>query len=152
MNKSYFFLLLFIAIFFVGCSAVPKADTELDTRIKNLTPPSGKALVYILRPNSYGSMAVFNTTVNGEFIGSTGGKRYIYTILAPGTYTFSTKAENRKELPIVLEADQTYFLEQQVHMGIMSARNKLVRIDERDGRFKLQKCFLSDKNVYQGVE
>ena len=152
MNKSHFGLFICLAFLIAGCSATKKADAELDTQIKNLSPPSGKALVYILRPNSYGSMAVFNATVNGDFIGSTGGKRYIYTILEPGTYTFTTKGENRKELPIVLEAGQTYFLEQEVHMGIMSARNKLVRIDERDGRFKLQKCFLSDTNVYKDAD
>jgi hypothetical protein len=56
---------------------------------------------------------------------------------------FASQAENKSELPLVLEAGKTYYLEQQVRMGILMARNKLVRLEEGPGRERLLKCSLS---------
>ena len=90
-------------------------------------------------------------TANGEYIGATGGGRYIYAILDPGNYTFVSKAENESVLQIAIETDKTYYLEQKIKMGIMMARNELVRLDDAEGHEKLFKCSLS-KDVKERLE
>ena len=111
--------------------------------VREMRPPDGKALVYILRPTSFGGIVIMEVTSNGNYIGATGGGRYIYAILEPGNNTLVSKAENKSELQIVLEAGKTYYFEQKVKMGIIMARNELIRLDDAEGREKLLKCALS---------
>lgn len=137
-------LFVFLVSFMAGCSAVGKMPTAVDLKIRDLSPPEGKALVYVLRPTSFGSIVKMEVTANGQYIGATGGKRYIYTILDPGKYIFSSKAENTSELHLVLEPGKTYYIEQKVKMGIIMARNELLRLDDIEGHRKLSQCSLSN--------
>jgi hypothetical protein len=134
--------LLFAAILITNCG-VQKASVELDTKAKGLTAPSGKAIVYIVRPSSLGFAVKFTVNCNDKYIGATGGQRFIYTILDPGKYLFTSKAENKAELEVTVEADKIYFIDQIPQMGIMKARNKLELITEAEGREKLKTCKLS---------
>jgi hypothetical protein len=142
-------LLLAVATAVCGCSAVGKAPPELDLEAKQLVPPEGKALVYIVRPSDFGRSVKFKVTVDGEYIGATGGSRFIYAVLEPGSHLIVSKAENASELAIVLEAGQTYYLEQKIQMGLLKARNKLARIEDEEGRKKLESCVLSNDLVAQ---
>ena len=144
MKHYKWILIVFLFSFMVGCSAVGKMPTAVDLKIRDLHPPEGKALVYVLRPTSIGSIVKMEVTANGQYIGATGGKRYIYTLLDPGKYIFSSKAENTSELHIVLEAGKTYYLEQKVKMGLIMARNELLRLDDIEGHKKLSQCSLSN--------
>ena len=124
---------------------------EMDMRVREMRPPEGKALVYIIRPSIAGGMVKMGVTANGEYIGATGGGRYIYAILEPGNYTFVSKAENESVFQIAIETEKTYYLEQKIKMGIMMARNELVRLDDAEGHEKLSKCSLS-KDVKERLE
>lgn len=101
------------------------------------------ALVYVVRPSGFGAAIRMRVTCDGISIGSTNGKRYIYSFVKPGKREFISKAENKDELVLMVEAGKTYFFEQKVQMGIVAARNQLERLDETDGRNKLAKCKLA---------
>jgi len=135
-----------IGIMVSGCM-VPKASIEVDQKAKNLVAPTGKALVYIVRPSSLGGAVKFKVSCDYKFIGATSGKRYIYTIQEPGNHEFISKAENEDILPIVLEANKTYYIEQVPKMGFLVARNRLALLDELSGKQKLMDCKLSADNV-----
>ena len=143
MKKYVLIILIPIVLFIVGCSAVGRMPLEVDNMVREMSPPDGKALVYILRPTSFGGIVRMEVTSNGNYIGATGGGRYIYAILEPGNNTFISKAENKSELKIVLEAGKIYYFEQKLKMGILMARNELIRLDDAEGREKLLKCSLS---------
>lgn len=146
MNYSRFYkviLLISLTALLMGCSATGKAPPELDLQAKELAPPPGTALVYIVRPSKMGMAIKMKVYCDGKYLGATGGGRFIYAILEPGSHIFMSKAENESELPIVLEPDQTYFLEQKVKMGILKARNNLARLGDEEGLDKLYKCTLS---------
>lgn len=128
-----------------GCSAVGKMPIEFDDYARSLQPDQDNALVYVLRPTGYGKISLFTVTCDGDSIGATGGGRYIYTMQKPGPHLFISKAENKSELPIVLEAGETYYLEQKVKMGLFSARNNLERLSDEEGIEKLAKCSLSEE-------
>jgi hypothetical protein len=135
--------LLAASLFVAGCSATGTMSKDVDERAKGMTPPEGKALVYVVRPAGVGMLVAMKVTCDGNYLGTTGGHRFLYAVLDSGAHVFASHAENKSELPIVLAAGKTYYLEQQVKMGLLMARNKLVRLDDVKGREKLLKCALS---------
>ena len=120
-----------------------------DEIAKNLQPVDGKAIVYIVRPSSLGSLIKMGVDCDGQRIGSTKSKQYLYTIVNPGSHTFSSKAENRSTLNVTLNSGGIYYIEQQVKMGIAIARNKLQLLSDAEGKNKLNECTLSPENVYK---
>ncbi len=145
IRKFHFSQFLFLAAFtalLAACSTAKITDQEAQ-RLRSMTPAPGTALVYFVRPMAGATIRRFRVTCDGRPIGLTNGKRYIYTMLKPGKHDFISKAENKDELSIVLNADSTYFIEQIPQMGLFSARNVIKRMDEVTGRKKLSKCKLS---------
>jgi hypothetical protein len=127
-----------------SCSSSKIAKDEL-SRLKNLQVASDMALIYIVRPSAVGSMLRMRVTCDGNSIGSTQGKQFIYAYVSPGKHEFVSKAENKDDLLIIVEAGKTYFLEQKAHLGYTVARNNLVRIiDEAEAREILKNCKLSN--------
>ncbi len=126
-----------------ACSTAKIEDPVEDQRLRTQAPPEGMALVYFVRPSSLGAAIKMGVTCDGTAIGSTHGKRYIFSSVKPGKRVFVSSAENKDELVLVVEAGKTYFIEQQVKMGIIAARNRLERLEEAAGRQKLAKCKLS---------
>ena len=107
--------------------------------MEKLTPPEGKALVYIVRPSFLGKLIQFKTFCGEELIGYTVGKTYLHTFLDPGTHKIITKAENKRELEITVEAGKTYYIKQKVGFGLIKARVKLMLLNENEGEYALSK-------------
>jgi len=126
-----------------GCSAVGTMSPEADQGAKALKPPEGKALVYVVRPASLGLAVSMEVKCDDRSVGTTGGKRFVYTVVEPGEHLIRSKAENWSEVKLSAEAGKTYFLEQKVRMGFLAARNTLVLLEEAEGRQKLTQCTLS---------
>ena len=139
--------LLLGLVYLGGCSAVGEMPIEYDTYARELRPAEDEALVYIVRPSGMGRVSKFLVTCDGDSIGATGGGRYIFTLQKPGAHVFVSEAENDSELPIVLEGGRTYYLEQKIKMGLMSARNNLERLSDAEGIEKLADCTLSEEIV-----
>ncbi|MBI9038735.1 MAG: DUF2846 domain-containing protein [Bacteroidales bacterium] len=144
MKKIKLIIGTVILIFLFGCGA-PKATMQLDTKAKQLKPSADKALVYVIRPSALGCAIGMKVSVNDTYIGTTGGKRYIYTFLDPGKYSITSKAENEAEILIEVQAGKTYYIEQIPKMGWLSARNQLEPLSETEGQNKISKCKLSTK-------
>jgi hypothetical protein len=131
-----------ILVLLSGC-AVPKASIELENKAKGLSAPADKALIYIVRPDFLGSAIKFTVECDGTRIGATGGKRFIYTIQSPGKHKIVSRAENDAEIEVEVEAGKIYYVQQIPTMGVMKARNKLVLLNETEGKEKLGKSNLS---------
>ena len=106
-------------------------------------PDPGKALVYVLRPAWVGLAIQTKVAVDGRWVGANKARNYFYVTLDPGVHTFCSKSENRSSLALRLEEGKTYFLEQKISMGALKARNKLILLDDAEGREKLAECHLS---------
>lgn len=137
---AFCFIILSAAI--CSCSTAKIASTDLN-HIKTLSPDSGKALVYVVRPSIVGSAITFGVKCNDMPIGSTNGKRFIYTFLEPGTHIFTSKAENVSDLFLKVESGRTYFINQKPKWGTLFSRVQLEKLDEKTGRSYLSKCKLS---------
>lgn len=136
------FCIIILSAAFCSCSTTKMVTEDLQT-IKTISPDSGKALVYIVRPSVVGSAITFGVTCNDVHIGATNGKRFIYAFLDPGTHTFISKAENKSELFLKVEPGETYFINQKAKMGLLFARVGMEAVDEKTGRSLLSKCKLS---------
>ncbi|MFN0014950.1 MAG: DUF2846 domain-containing protein [Saprospiraceae bacterium] len=137
------FLGTIVAIGLAACSTTKIEDPAEDLRLRTMKPTEGMALIYFLRPTSAAYGIGMEVTCDGTHIGGNHGKRYFFAHVKPGKRVFVSSAENKAELLLVLDAGKTYFIEQKIKMGILTARNQLERIEEADGRKKLAKCKLS---------
>ena len=115
-----------------------------------MLPPEGKALVFIIRRKSMAKLKV-TLECNGVYLCTTKGKCFIYLILDPGSYTFVSKATNKSNLQLNLEAGNTYFILQKISTDIATifTFTKLELMDETTGRNKLKKCSLIEINNIQ---
>ena len=127
-------------------------ETLSDNDAKNLAPIEGKAIVYIVRPSSMGSLVRIGVECDKEGLGSTKAKQYIYAILDPGARTFTAYTENHTSLDLTLEAGKIYFIQQKIKMGLVVARVGLELMNESDGRKALNDCKLSSDVLHGNVE
>ena len=120
--------------------------------VKQMQPPEGKALVYILRPSGRLKGMEVKIICAGKYIGKIKNKQFIYTTLDPGDHLIfsdsgsdsSSAYAGLSELKLHVEAGKIYFL--QVIMmspSVTIKDNKIIQIVESDGRIYLDKCKLS---------
>ena len=150
MKKSLGFLVIILmSIMAVGCATmntVKEMPASVDSKVKSMQPPSGKSLVYVVRPTLLGKPFGGNITANDEFVGTTQGTIYVYAVLTPGEYKFKvTGHDNDSEIMVKLEADTTYYIYQSVYPGFLKGLTELKLVNKEEGREALEKCTLGDK-------
>ena len=142
MKTSCKVLLILNTLFLVGCSTLPSVEEmQKETSEFKLPkmPSEGKAMVYVVRPSSFGCLVRFNIFVDGEEpaseVGYTRGKQYIYFDLAPGNHKILSKAENWATQDVSAKSGDVLFIKQSVNMGAIIARNSLDEISECEGKY-----------------
>ncbi len=115
-----------------------KTDTD---KSQHPTPeaPADKALIYVVRPTMWGNKVQTKLAVDGQFKGINRGSNYFFFMLDPGEHYFCSQAENKSVLSLKVEAGKTYYLQQQIKMGFMKARTKLVALTAEEGKEALAK-------------
>ncbi len=134
-----------LLILITSCATLP-TQSEMRQQIASYElpakPKDGYAIVYIVRPSSYGAFVSFEIYIGKKDadneVGSTTGSEHIYFNLSPGTHKIISKAENATEVELQVEADKVYFLEQIPTTGILIARNELKVIDEITGKYHMK--------------
>ena len=148
-NAARILIVVLISVLIVGCATmntVKPMPGEVDAKVKGLSPPAGKSLVYVVRPTLLGKPYGGYITSDDEVIGTTQGGMYVYAVLAPGEHKFKvTGHDNDPELVVNLEADKTYFIQQNVYPGLLKGITKLTMLSEEEGRKTLAECELSDQ-------
>jgi hypothetical protein len=147
IKTAYLLFFLSTGFLLAGCAAVEEATMQEDLSAKQLTPPAGQSLIYVLRTSSLGYAVGFDVSIDGQYVGTTGGSTYIFSIVSPGKHTLISSAENDAVLPLEVAADSVYYVRQEVSMGIWKARNSLQWLPSALGRHDLMGCRLSSKCV-----
>jgi len=134
--------LIFAAGVLSGCATLPSPEEmKKETASFQLpkSPEAGKAVVYVVRPTELGGLIRFNVFVDDKEdsseMGYTRGSQYIYFNLAPGDHKIFSKAENWAETDVSANAGDVIFIQQEPSMGIIMARNSLVRIEALPGTY-----------------
>jgi hypothetical protein len=125
-----------------GCASVPTASIERDMQTKTFAVKPDKANIYLYRNESIGAAVKMDVELNGKAVGQTAAKTYFMLEVAPGKHTLVSKAENDAVLDVPTKAGKNYFVWQEVKMGLLYARNKLMLVDETTGKAGVAECKL----------
>ncbi|MBT3505084.1 MAG: DUF2846 domain-containing protein [Piscirickettsiaceae bacterium] len=105
-------------------------------------PEAGKAIVYVVRPSSVGSLIRFNVFVDDEEasseMGFTRGSEYIYFNLMPGSHRILSKAENWAEATVTDNEGDIIFIQQDAAMGLLMARNSIFQLPDYQGKYQVK--------------
>jgi hypothetical protein len=149
MKKIIFAAIVLISIMAVGCATMNTVNpmpAAVDAKVKNMQAPTGKSLVYVVRPTFLGKPFGTDITANDEYLGTTQGGIYVYAVLAPGDYKFKvTGHDNDPEIMLKLEKDKTYYIYQSVYPGLLKGVGKIEAVSQEEGKKALQECTLGDK-------
>jgi hypothetical protein len=137
-------IILALAVF-SGCASLPKPE-EMKTDIVGYElpelPEAGKAIVYVVRPSSVGSLIRFNVFVDDEEasseMGFTRGSEYIYFNLMPGSHRILSKAENWAEATVTDNEGDIIFIQQDAEMGLIMARNSIFQLPDYQGKYQVK--------------
>jgi hypothetical protein len=140
-----------------GCATLPKPE-EMKADVSNYSlpklPEPGKAIVYVVRPSSLGTLIRFNVFVDDKEavseMGYTRGSEYIYFNLTPGEHQILSKAENWASVNVVAKAGDVVFIHQEPNLGFFMARNELRIPEDYEGKYHVKhltlgKIIKSDK-------
>ena len=133
-SKLFLSLFLLSAALISGCASVPIASMDEDAKAKTFATADGKSNIYVYRDESFGGAIPMTVALDGKVAGQTGPKTYFLFVVDPGPHEVSSLAENNSILKLNAEAGKSYFIWQEVKMGILYARTKLNLVDEEEGK------------------
>lgn len=131
-SKTFAALVLVAGI--AGCASVPMGDAQQDAALKSFATKPDVAGVYIYRNENFGSAIRMSISLDGQPVGRTAAKTFLYKEVAPGKHTVSSKSENNDTLEIDTVGGQLYYIWQEVKMGLTYARTKLHLVSEEEGK------------------
>ncbi len=132
MNRTLLAVALVVGI--AGCASVPMGDPARDQALKAFESKPDLAGIYVYRNEIIGGAVRMDVSVDGQALGQTASKTYLYTEVPPGKHTVTSKAENTHSIEIDTVAGKLYYIWQEVKMGILYARTKLHLMSEEEGR------------------
>jgi hypothetical protein len=148
MKNGSFLASLLITIAVVtmsGCASLPSPEVmKAETAGYQLPklPEAGNAMVYVVRPSALGTLIRFNVFLDNQEapseIGYTRGSQYIYFTVPEGKHKIYSKAENWAEIEIDAKAGDIFFIEQEPSMGLIMARNSLLKISDLPGKYHVK--------------
>lgn len=131
-----------IACLVSGCASVNKAGRDASTQAKTFAPITDKAVVYIYRDEILGAAIKLHVSVDGVAVGDTGPKSFLQLALPPGPHTITSRGEKTASLSLDTQAGQTYYVWQEVKMGMWSANSMLHKVDTAKGQDGVRECEL----------
>jgi hypothetical protein len=151
MTSSRTFIVLPLAVLAFACASVPLAPPEADAQAKRFqAPPPGHANLYVYRNEGFGGAVRMSVNLDGAALGDTAAKTYLYTPIPAGTHTVVSKSENDSTAIIEARAGESYFVWQEVKMGLWSARSALQMVTEDRGREGVLECKMGMTNPPSG--
>ena len=123
-----------------GCASVPMTSTEGDAKGKSFAVAPGKANIYVYRNETLGAAFQMTVTLNGRVAGRSAAQTYFLFEVDPGIYEVGSIAENTVIHKLIAQAGNSYFVWQEVKMGLWMARSELRQVDEATGRKGVAEC------------
>ncbi|AXG68902.1 hypothetical protein KORDIASMS9_01120 [Kordia sp. SMS9] len=150
MKKLHTFFALLLCL---GFSSILTAQEE------KITPPAqGKAVIYLVRTSSAGSIINFKYFDGETYLGKFNGRKVFRYECDPGKHIFWARSENVDYVEAELKADAIYLLEVKASFGFVKAAVKFNTVDYSDKRqmkriFRIfKKKELIDLNTHELVD
>ena len=123
-----------------GCASVPMTPPEADASAKRFQPRPGMANIYLYRNETFGAAVTMSVSLDGRIMGRTGPKTYFLWEVPPGRHEIQSHTENLETLAVNAEAGKSYYIWQEVKMGMFSPRSLLQLMPEAEGRTGVLEC------------
>ncbi|MEW6413795.1 MAG: DUF2846 domain-containing protein [Pseudomonadota bacterium] len=133
-NPLFLYAGLLLAAVISGCASVPMASLDEDARAKTFAVREGKSNIYVYRNESFGGAIPLTVALDGKVAGQTGPQTYFLFEVEPGPHEVSSIAENTSTLRLDTVAGKSYYVWQEVKMGMWMARSQLQQVDEATGK------------------
>ncbi len=147
LKKIILLISLLTSLVLSGCSTIPMASVENDSKAKTYATKPGRANIYIYRDELLGGAVQIPVSVNGVPLGKTAAKTYFLVDVPAGKHTIFSSAENDSTFVLDAEPGKNYFIWQEVKMGLLYARNVLQLVDDNKGKLGISECKLIDNQV-----
>ncbi len=132
-----------ISLAISGCASIPMGDPKQDAALKTFKIAPDKAGIYIYRNEFMGAAVKMDVAIDGQPIGQTGAKTYLFKEVTPGKHTVTSSAENTDTLEVDVKQGGLAYIWQEVKMGVLYARNKLHLVSEEQGQKGVQETSLA---------
>ena len=147
MKRVQDVLLPLMVALVAGCASVPMAPIEADAAAKRFEATPGKANLYVYRNENFGGAVKMSVVLDGAMLGDTAAMTYLFTPVERGHHQVTSKTENDSDVEFDAEEGKTYFLWQEVKMGVWTARSALHPVQEQEGRAAVLQCKLARANT-----
>ena len=135
MKKSIVVALVaFLVATVSGCASVPMASVDEDAKAKTFSVQPGKANIYLFRDEVMGAAVGVPVMLNGKMAGKTSSKSYFMWEVSPGDYELMSVAENTSTVRVRAQAGRSYYVWQEIKMGLFQPRTELQEVDEQRGK------------------
>lgn len=125
-----------------GCTSIPMGSAEDDVRGKSFTVKPGKANIYLYRHETLGFAVPMSIRIDGRPAGKTLAKTYLVWEVEPGKHTITSHAEDENALTLHTKAGESYYVWQEVKVGLWTARSLLQEVAAETGRMRVAECML----------
>jgi hypothetical protein len=123
-----------------GCASVPMTSMDDDAKAKTFAVNGSKSNIYLYRNENFGGAIPLSVSLDGKTAGQTAAMTYFLWEVEPGNHEIASHAENVSTLKFTTEAGKSYYVWQEVKMGLWMARSLLQQVDEATGRKGVQEC------------
>lgn len=125
-----------------GCASVPMGSAEDDVRGKTFAARPGKASIYLYRNEALGFAVAMSVSIDGRPAGKTLAETYFVWEVEPGEHKITSYAEDVHAVTLHTQAGESYYVWQEVKVGLWSARSQLQEVDAEVGRQGVIQCKL----------
>jgi len=145
-NSFSLYVLLFLASVVSGCASVPMASIDEDAKAKTFAVREGKSNIYVYRNESFGGAIPMTVALDGKVAGQTGPQTYFLLEVDNGPHEVSSIAENTSTIKLDVAPGNSYFVWQEVKMGMWMPRTLMQQVDEATGKKGVAECKRAQSN------
>ena len=119
-----------------GCATAPPAGAPPAGNVAPLFRVAAhEAGVYIIRSERVGGAIPIEVLIDGQRLGATVARSYLYAVVAPGMHTVESRGDIRHALEVELKPGTITYLSQVVELTYLSSpRTRLRAVHEAQGR------------------
>lgn len=122
-------LIVFSILTMSGCGPRHMLEKEPCIDIRGVVPPPGKSALVVGRTTIFGGAINIENYLDKKFIGTTKGHSFFVSPVEPGFHYVTARAENFDTVLLNFEPDKTYYLQNEIRMGVFIARTKYDVVD-----------------------
>jgi hypothetical protein len=118
-----------------GCAAIPASAPPESAAAKRFHVEAHEAAIYVIRSERVGGAIPLQVLIDGQHLGATVARSYLYAVVPPGIHTVESRGDIRSTLEVNAKPGTITYLSQVVELTYLSSpRTRLRPVTESQGR------------------